>query len=143
MNRGLVLYWGLEFARELVTSHPTTKMTLSAAIALSNVAIRVVPTTEKAQPIAIKNVGFCRLEEGLGSPHARLVNEKAMIEKKLAKNQRKGSFDFPKFLSQVDCSRLERRISVRLTLMKIVILNRLDKNNMIMPLNVWGHAWGD
>jgi hypothetical protein len=94
MNRGLVLYWGLEFAKELVTSHPTTKMALSAAITLSNVAIRVVPTTEKAQPIAIKNVGFCRPEEGLGSPHARLVIEKAMSEKKLAKNQRKGSSDF-------------------------------------------------
>jgi hypothetical protein len=134
MNRGLVLYWELEFARELVTSHPTTKMTLSAAIALSNVAIRVVPTTEKAQPIAIKNVGFCRPEEGLGSPRARLVNEKAMIEKKLAKNQRKGSFDFPKFLSQIVCNKLERRISVRLTLMKIVILNRLDKNS---GLNGW------
>jgi hypothetical protein len=63
MNRGLVLYWGLEFAKELGTSHPTIKMTLSAAIALSNVAIRVVPTTEKAQPIAIKNVGFCRPED--------------------------------------------------------------------------------
>jgi hypothetical protein len=104
------------------------------------VAIRVVPTTEKAQPIAIKNVGFRRLEEGLGSHHMRLVTEKAMIEKKLAKNQSKGSFAFPKFLSQVVCSRLERRISVRLTLMKIVILNRLDRNNMVMPLSVWGHA---
>jgi hypothetical protein len=115
-------------------------VTLSAAITLSNVAIRVVPTTEKAQPMAIKNVGFCRPEEGLGSPHTRVVIEKAMIEKKLAKIQRTGSFDLPKFLSQIVCNKLERRISVRFTLMKIVILNRLDKNNMIMPLSVWGHA---
>lgn len=93
------MYWGLEFAKELVTSHTTNKTTLSAAVTLSNVAIRVVPTTEKAQPIAIKNVGFCRPEEGLGSLHAGLVIEKAMIEKKLPKNQRKGSLDFPQFLS--------------------------------------------
>lgn len=99
MNRGLIVYWGLEFAKELVTSHTTNKTTLSAAVTLSNVAIRVVPTTEKAQPIAIKNVGFCRPEEGLGSLHAGLVIEKAMIEKKLAKTQRKGSLDFPQFLS--------------------------------------------
>jgi hypothetical protein len=105
------------------------------------VAIGVVPTTEKAQPIAIKNVGFRRLEEGLGPHHMRPVTEKAMIEKKPAKNQSKGFFVFPKFLSQVVCSRLERRrISVRLTLMKIVILNRLDRDNMVMPLSVWGHA---